>query len=199
MKLTLQELLAMNGKQLHEIVARGAPLDLDALANSRYTGIDLSMPALFHKLFWRTFRKTFYRDPTSGRLRGWNVMVEQTGWQTPPEPRRDSRGQQRTFGHYEVKPAAGQRFPRNWQGGHYLDYAAAGNLFLDWPARTGYCPLVAVNPGDMDLLLGWEIFRFGSLNVPLPDYWLLQREGPLPAEDVVARPVPLQARVLGAG
>ena len=197
MKLTLQDLLAMNGKQLQEIVARGAPLDLDALANSSYTGIDLSMPALFHKLFWRTFRKTFYRDPASGRLRGWNVMVEQTGWQTPPVPRRDRHGQQRSFGHYEVKPCAGQRFPRGWQGGHYLDYAVAGNLWLDWPARAGYCPLVAVNPGDMDLLLGWEVFRFGKLQVPLPDYWLLHREGPLAAQEVVARPVPLTVPALG--
>ena len=198
MTLTLQHLLAMNGAELKEIVARGAPLDLDRLADSRYTGVDLSVPALFHKLFWRTFRKTFYRDPASGRLRGWNVMVEQTGWSAAPAPRRDSQGRQRTFGHYEVKPAAGQPFPGGWQGGHYLDYAAAGNLWHDWPARTGHCPLVAVNPGSMDLLLGWEVFRIGGVLVPLPDFWALQREGPLAPEDLALRPVPLPSRVLGA-
>ena len=85
---------------------------------------------------------------------------------------------------------------RNWQGGHYLDDASAGNLWYDWPARAGYCPLVAVNADDMDLLLGWEIFRFGTVNVPRSDDRLLVREGPLPPSEIVPRPVPLPGRVL---
>jgi hypothetical protein len=186
--ITLDDLLAMSNDDLFAIVARGTPLDLEALADTSYTGIDLSMPTWFHRLMWKSFRKTFHRDPDTGVLRGWNVKVEQTGWDTPPAPKRDRGGQPLTFGHYEVRPAVGLRFPRKWQGGHYLDYRAAGNRFGDIPARMGYCPLVAVNPGSPELLLGWEVFNFWGLLVPIRDFWVLRREGPLAPEDVVPRP-----------
>jgi hypothetical protein len=189
MTITLEQLLEMNRHELFDIVRRGTPLDVDALADTTYTGVDLSMPALFHKLMWRSFRKTFHRDPRSGALRGWNVKVEQTGWAEPPEPKRDKRGQALTFGHYEVRSAAGLRFPRGWSGGHYLNYQVAGNLPQDFPARAGYCPLVSVNPGSSELLLGWEVFKVGPVFVPLNDFWLLKREGPLSPTEIVARPV----------
>lgn len=191
----LEQLLKMSQRDLMSIVMQGAPLDTDALADTTYTGIDLSMPAIFHKIFWKSFRKTFHRDPATGRLRGWNVKVLQVGWDTPPPPRRDRRGRPLTFGHYEVREAAGVRFPRGWQGGHFLDYRVAGNRFLDFPARCGFCPLVSVNPGDSELLLGWEIFNLGGLKVPLGDFWVLRREGPLAAADVVARPDERRARL----
>lgn len=189
MSTTLDDLLAMSNDELFGIVKRGLPLDLEALADTSYTGIDLSMPAFFHRLFWKSFRKTFHKDPATGRLRGWNVKVEQTGWDVPPEAKRDGRGQALTFGHYEVRDASGLRFPRGWSGAHYLDYRVAGNRFADAPARFGYCPLVSVNEGSSELLLGWEIFNLGGLLVPLSDFWLLKREGPLAAGDVVPRPV----------
>lgn len=189
MTITLADLNAMKQSQLMEIVMQGNPLPLEQIANHSYTGVDLSMPALFHKLAWKTFRKTFYRDPMTGVIRGWNVKVEQTGWDTPPEPKRDKEGRPISFGHYEVREAAGLKFPRGWQGGHYLDYRDAGNRFFDVPARMGYCPLVAVNEGSGELLLGWEIFNVAGLQVPLRDFWALKREGPLRDEDIVARPV----------
>lgn len=188
MAISLDDLLAMPSTEVHAIVERAAPLDLDAIADTSYTGIDLSMPAFFHRLFWKSFRKTFHRDPSTGRIRGWNVKVEQTGWDAPPAPKRDRRGRPLTFGHYEVRSAEGLSFPRGWTGAHYLDYRVAGNRFLDFPARAGYCPLVSVNPGDSELLLGWEVFNLGGLLVPLNDYWVLKREGPLAPEDVVPRP-----------
>ncbi len=190
MTITLDDLLAMKSADLYAIVDRGAPLDLDALDDTTYTGIDLSMPAIFHRLMWRSFRKTFHRDPSTGVLRGWNVKVEQTGWATPPTPKRDANGKALTFGHYEVRTAAGHRFPRDWQGGHFLDYRFAGNTFADFPARIGYCPLVSVNAGSSELLLGWEVFNFHGVLVPITDFWVLRREGALAPADVVARPVP---------
>ena len=188
MTIGLDDMLTLSGKDLFAIVQRAEPFDLDAIADTRYTGIDLSLPAWMHKLLWKSFRKTFHRDPRSGVLRGWNVKVRQTGWDTPPEPRLDRAGRALTFGHYEVRSAEGLRFPRGWKGSHYLDYSLAGNRFADFPARHGYCPIVAVNAGSSELLLGWEVFRFGGLQLPLQDFWLLRREGPLAAEDVVPRP-----------
>ena len=52
MTITLDQLLRMKGPELFAIVQQGNPLDTDALADSTYTGIDLSMPDLFHKLMW---------------------------------------------------------------------------------------------------------------------------------------------------
>lgn len=188
MPIRLEDLLSMKSVELRAIMQRGEPLDLGAIADTTYTGIDLSMPAWFHKLMWRSFRKTFHRDPRSGAIRGWNVKVQQTGWEAPPAPKLDGAGRPITFGHYEVRSAAGQRFPRGWTGGHYLDYRVAGNRFADWPARAGHCPLVTVNPGSSELLLGWEVFKVGGVLVPIDDYWVLRREGPLAPADVVARP-----------
>ncbi len=188
MTLRLEDLLTMKSADLHALVARAAPLDVDAVADHSYTGIDLSMPGWFHAMMWKSFRKTFYRDPRTGVVRGWNVKVEQTGWDRPPAPKHDRAGKPLTFGHYELRSAEGLSFPRGWKGSHYLDYRVAGNPLTDFPARAGYCPLVAVNPGQNDLLLGWEIFNLGGLLVPLPDYWVLVREGPLAPEDIVPRP-----------
>ena len=188
MPITLQDLLTMNGEQLHAIVQRAEPLDLDALADTTYTGIDLSLPAWVTRLLWKSFRKTFHRDPRSGALRGWNVKVQQTGWAQPPEAKRDRQGRPLTFGHYVVRSAQGLAFPRGWKGAHFIDYRIAGNRFLDFPARAGYCPLVSVNAGSSDLLLGWEIFNVAGIQIPLRDYWVLKREGPLDPADVMPRP-----------
>lgn len=70
MTATLDEILEMSNDDLFALIERGTPLDLEALADTSYTGIDLSMPELFHRLMWKTFRKTFHRAPVSGVLRG---------------------------------------------------------------------------------------------------------------------------------
>lgn len=186
--LTLADLLKLDNAQLHRIVARAHPLDLDAIAGRQYQGVDLSLPPIVNKILWKTFRKTFHRDPGSPVVRGWNVRMEQRGIDGERVPMRGRDGKPITFGHYHVCSAAGIAFPRGWKGAHYLDYRVAGNKPLDWPANAGFCPLVAVNEGSMELLLGWEIFKIGPLAVPLPDYWALRLEGPL--EEVVSRPCP---------
>jgi len=191
--LTVNDLLAMSNAQRREIVMKARPFEPAALENSRYLGIDLSLPVIANKILWKTFRKTFYRDPASGVLRGWNVRMKQTGWDGPGTPMTDGQGKPVSFGHYQVLPATGLKFPGGWVGAHYLDYIVAGNPWYD-PAGLGYCPLVAVNEGSSDLLLGWEIFKLGPVFVPLPDFWTLRREGPLPAEEVAAVPCPQRAR-----
>jgi hypothetical protein len=100
-------------------------------------------------------------------------------------PLRDRHGKPITFGHYRVRRSGELRFPR-WSGTHYLDYGSAGNPFHD-PARFGRTPLVAVNEGSQDLLLGpsrqREVFRVGPAFLPLPLYWALRYEGPV--QDVI--------------
>ena len=186
--LSFDQLQKMNAQDLHEVMLQGHPLDMEGLADTRYQGVDLSLPAIGHALLWKTFRKTFHRDPSTGLIRGWNVRLEQHGVDAVSIPLRDRRGRPRTFGHYVVAPSGGTSFPRGWRGAHHLDYGAAGNRWSDL-ARFTFSPLVAVNPGDMSLLLGWEVLRLGSRLIALPDYWALRYEGALRDEDVVAVPV----------
>ncbi len=184
-ELTLNDLLGLDGPQLHRIIDAGLPVDADAVANTQYLGVDLSLPSVLSRLLWKTFRKTFYQDPEAGVLRGWNVRMEQRGVEAEQVPMTDPKGGAITFGHYHLRSASGLKFPRDWSGGSFLDYTVAGNLWMD-VARLGYTPLVAVNRGCSDLLLGWEVFRLGPGFLPLPLYWALQLDGPL--EEVV--PVP---------
>lgn len=165
-------------------MASAHPVPTEALADTQYMGVDLSLPPIANALLWKTFRKTFHRDPTSGALRGWNVRVHQTGWEAPVRAMTDRHGKPRSFGHYVLRDARGERFPGGWQGRDFLDYSTAGNAWYD-PAALGWCPLVAVNEGDASLLLGWEVFKVGGVLVPLPDFWALRLEGPL---DEVVKP-----------
>jgi hypothetical protein len=195
MALTVDDLLTMTDAQRMEIVRRAYPIDPSTLDDTQYLGIDLSLPDWVHKLLWTTFRKTFHRDPATGVLRGWNVKLEQTGIHGPKTPKKRRNGTQLSFGHYQLRSAKGLKFPRGWSGENYLDYGVAGNPVLD-VAKLGYCPLVAVNEGSSDLLLGWEVFKLGPLFIPLTDFWLLVREGPL--ERIEPPPVPSAVKQLGA-
>lgn len=176
--LSLEDLMAMNSEALHGVMCRGYPLDLDAIAGRQFLGVDLSLPGWARKLLWHTFRKTFVRDVPDGDLRGWNVRMEQHGVNGPRVPMKNRRGAPLTFGHYRVRSAEGIHFPRGWSGAHFLDYGTAGNSFFDL-ARLGYTPLVAVNEGRQDLLLGWEVFKLGPAMLPMALYWALRDEGPL--------------------
>ena len=60
--IALDDLLQASRSDLHAIVARGHPLDLDQLAGHQYQGIDLSLPPWLNRVLWKTFRKTFCRD-----------------------------------------------------------------------------------------------------------------------------------------
>jgi hypothetical protein len=177
-KITLDELIDMSPAQVKEVFNNGHPIPPGALDNKQYRGVDLSLPDFMHKLLWLEFRKTFYRDPDTGVLRGWNVKMEQVGWKNPGVPKRKKNGTVQSFGHYQLLPAKGLKFPGGWQGADYLNYKVPGNSAFD-VYHFGYCPLVAVNEGDANLLLGWEVFKLGNIFLPLPDYWALQCEGPI--------------------
>ncbi len=182
--MNLTDLIGRPAAELHALLQGGGPLDLEAMADTRYLGLDLSLPPMMARLLWKTFRKTFHQD--GDLLRGWNVRLEQRGLEGAQAPLLDRAGRPLTFGHYHVRSTAGLRFPR-WSGAHYLDYTVAGNRRLDL-ARFGFTPLVSLDH-DSSLLLGWEVFRFGPLMAPLPLYYALRREGPLEPADYRAKPV----------
>lgn len=171
-------MLNMSNKDVAQVFRNGHPVNKEELINKKYLGIDLSLPPLMNKILWKTFRKTFYREPETGIIRGWNVRLEQTGWEQQTIAMKNKKGEQIAFGHYHLLHAKGKKFPKGWQGADYLDYGVAGNAPYDL-ARLGYCPLVAVNEGSSELLLGWEVFKIGNIFIPLNDYWLLKMDGDL--------------------
>ena len=183
--LTLYDLMAMDRHALHDVLCRGHALDPDRLAGRQFLGVDLSLPGWARKVLWHTFRKTFVRDEPGGEVREWNVRMAQHGVDGPRVPMKDRKGRAITFGHYRVRSAEGIDFPQGWKGAHFLNYGVAGNPFHDL-ARLGYTPLVAVNAGSQDLLLGWEVFKVGPSLLPMPLYWALRDEGPL--DEVIPPP-----------
>ena len=187
--LTLDDLLRMSHAERKQVMWNAHPFDEKALDNTMYRGIDLSMPKVVNKILWKTFRKTFVRDEETRELRGWNVRMEQNGWDGDGIPQKKN-GKQISFGHYRVRSAHDIKWPSGWKGEQYLDYGVAGNHWYD-PGAPGFCPLVAVNKDRSDLLLGWEIMKIGGIFIPLRDFWALKLEGPL---DVV-EPVPCPSRV----
>ncbi len=99
---TLDELLKMSKPEIIQVFQNGHPIKTEELDNTQYLGIDVGMPSWFHKFFWKTFRKTFYRDPETGILRGWNVKMQQQGCDGPQTPKKDKNGKDLSFGHYHL-------------------------------------------------------------------------------------------------
>jgi hypothetical protein len=176
----------MNRRQLMETLCAGHPIDPASLDDWEYRGIALGLPRFVERLSWKTFQKVFHRDPATGFLRGWNVRIEQRGFDAASVPLR--RGEApRTFGHYRVVPAAGRKLPRPCGAGLLIDYGLGGNARLD-PMRPLVDPLVAVEPGTSDLLLGWTYVDLGLVRIGTPSFFTLERERRLTHVAAPARP-----------
>lgn len=161
-------LLAASHADLSAILASGHAIDPAALADMQYRGISLGLPAWIERLTWKKFMKVFHRDRHTGQLRGWNVRIEQDGLDRPWRPR-VRHGKPWTFGHFAVVAD---------REALLLDYGAGGNQRLD-PIGLLRDPLVALEPGSADLLLGRSYLAVGPARIPTPSYFLLEREGPL--------------------
>lgn len=169
------DVLAMDGPALAALLAAGHEVDVDALAGAEYEGIALGLPRWVERLAWKTFKKTFYRDPETRRVRGWNVRIAQRGVDGPYEPL-VKNGAPFCFGPYEVVPLDG-RSPRPVGGGLLIDYAR-GKGGPD-PMRLVRDPIVALTPGDPTVLLGWSYVELGFARLSTPSYFLLRRAGPI--------------------
>jgi hypothetical protein len=173
--LTAHDLSSLSHRELRARLAQGHPLRPDDVAGSAFRGVSLGVPALVERLTWKTFQKAFFRDNARGIVRGWNVRVEQRGTSSPGVPRLRG-GSPWTFGHFLVREAAG-RAPAGCDAGLLLDYGPLASR-LD-PLSAMRDPLVAVNPGSTDLLLGWSYLQIGPRCVPTPSFFSLEREGPV--------------------
>jgi hypothetical protein len=174
--LTAADLAALDRDELLAVLRSGHAIDPRELDDTEYRGVSLGLPGIVVALTWKKFKKVFHRDAETGALRGWNVRIEQSDddlWRP-----RHRRGRIWTFGHYEVVPARGRGVPRGCDRGLLIDYGLGGNRPLD-PMRRVRDPIVAVHPGDNQLLLGWSYLDLGLARLGTPSFFSLERDGAL--------------------
>jgi hypothetical protein len=172
--ITRDELVSMPRSALMRVLREGHPVDPARLDDTEYRGVALGLPAFVERLTWKTFQKTFHRDPATGHLRGWNVRLEQRGLDAPSVPLR-AGGEPVTFGHYRVVALDPSRAPRGLRTGILIDYGLGDNARLD-PMGLMRDPLVAVHPGSVELLLGWSWIALGPMQLGTPSFFTLERE-----------------------
>lgn len=172
-----REFLSLSQSELADMLSSGHPIDPSALDDSEYRGVSLGLPGPIVALTWLTFRKTFHRDPRTQRLRGWNVRMEQNGLDGARVPR-TKHGAPICFGHYEVRAARGCGSPIACEQGLLIDYGLGENGRLD-PVRRARDPIVALEAGSVERLLGWTFLDLGIKRVRTPSFFLLEREGKL--------------------
>ena len=163
--------------ELRERIVRGHAVDPRAIEGYAYRGTSLGLPGLVERLTWKTFQKTFYRDPATGRLRGWNVRLHQDGLDAPSRPIVRDGAPVCVWG-YEVIEPAGTPTPRGFDRGLLIDYARGGAPWFD-TMRFVKDPLVALEEGDYDVLLGVSYAVLGGACVETPTYFTLERDAPI--------------------
>lgn len=170
---TARELRTADRKTLRDAIVNGYPVDPASLEGWVYRGTSLGLPTIAEKLTWKTFQKTFWRDPSSGRLLGWNVRLEQDGIDAPSRPKMQ-RGRPVTQWHYEVLEPAGVPMPEGFGRGLIIDYARGPNP--PGAVRITKDPLVALKEGSADELIGVSYLVVGGRCVETPTYFTLERE-----------------------
>lgn len=160
--------------ELRRRILGGHPVDPEAIAGWVYRGTSLGLPGFVEALSWKVFQKTFYRDPETGRLRGWNVRLEQRGIDAPSQPQ-TRNGHPRTEWHYEVTSPDGVPTPPGFDRGLVIDYGRGRNP--GWsPMKLMKDPLVALVPGSADELIGVSYLVIGARCIETPTYFTLERE-----------------------
>jgi hypothetical protein len=175
--ITRDELLRASNRELMRVLREGHAIDPTRLDDYEYRGISLGLPGFIEKLTWKTFQKTFHRDPETGVLRGWNVRLEQRGLDAASVPKQKN-GEPVTFGHYHVVPLIPAENPGNLVEGLLIHYGLGENHGFG-SFNLARDPLVAVNEGSVELLLGWTWLAVGPLKIRTPSFFALERERPL--------------------
>ena len=181
------DLRALPRAELHRLLCAGHPIDPAELVGHTYHGVPIALPRLLRALSWQRFVKVFAQDAPDAPIRGWNVRtrpgdLEQPRW----EPFRRRDGTARSFGHFEVVPATPGSPIMGCERGLVLDYGWRGRRAFA-PMGRVRDPLVALAPGDTDLLLGVSALDLGLGVLGTPTYFCLQR-APADRREIVPGP-----------
>ncbi len=170
---TARELRTATTSALRDHIVHGHPVDPRDLEGWAYRGTSLGLPSFVERLTWKTFQKTFYRDPFSGALLGWNVRLEQDGIDAPSRPKM-AHGRPVTEWHYQVIEPEGVPIPRGFDRGLIIDYSRGPNP--PGIVHVTKDPLVALSPGSADQLLGVSYLVLGGRCIETPTYFTLERD-----------------------
>ena len=166
----LNDLLPLSGRALMQRLCDGYAIDPAAIADREYRGVSLGVPHFVERITWKTFKKVFCREGDA--IRGWNVRMEQNGIEGPWRPK-VRKGAPVTFGHFAVTDALG-RTPPGCDRGLLLDYGLGGG-----PLGRLRDPIVALEKGSAELLLGWSYLALGRRHLGTPSFFALLADGPL--------------------
>jgi hypothetical protein len=194
----LAPLRRLDRQALARRFARGQPVDPASLADTRFRGVTLGLPALIERLAWSLFAKDVIRDD-DGALVGWNVRLQQPAQRDPTtlatttlRPRITRRTPQ-LFAPFVV---AGTPDGGNARDGGGLDYRPTHR----WsPLAAVIDPLVVLNRDDDDdddvpVLLGVSRVAVGGRHITTPTWFALRADGPVPAADRAAGRALVRAR-----
>lgn len=170
----VESIRAESRAALRARIVGGHAVDPAEIEGWAYRGTSLGLPRFVERLTWKTFQKTFWRDPATGRLLGWNVRLEQDGLDAPSRPKTRG-GVPVTQWNYEVVAPDGVPAPRGFDRGLIIDYGRGRNPWYD-TIRVTKDPLVAVEPGRAEVLLGVSYLALGGLCIETPTYFVLERE-----------------------
>lgn len=162
--LSAASLRCLDSRALRGILASGHRIEPDALAGFEFHGVSLAQPTWVTKLTWLKFIKAFASDDNHRTLRGWNVRAEQNELDAPWTPQLVN-GSPRSFGHFAVIDEGSRLM---------LDYGQGARGRLD-PLRFARDPLVAVNRGSSDLLLGVTELALWRQRIPTQTFFSLER------------------------
>jgi hypothetical protein len=158
--------------ELRRRIVEGHPVDPAALEGYAFRGTSLGLPSFVERLTWKTFQKTFYRHRRTGKLVGWNVRLAQDGIDAPSRPKR-RRGEPIVQWPYEVTESDGVPMPPGFDRGLVIDYGRAPNLPQQ---RLVKDPLVALEAGNADALIGVSYVVIGGRCIETPTYFTLERD-----------------------
>ena len=171
--MNINDFMGLDRRELKALMASGHRVRPEELAGSTYEGVSLGVPAWVKRLSWTKFQKAFYRDPKTGRIRGWNIKTRDDDLESAWVDLKRG-GVPRTFGHFDVISDDEQATLTRSPGGVLLDYGRSGrggNGVLNHLRD----PVVALSSSHADLLLGWSYLSFGSRVIGTPSYFLLRR------------------------
>lgn len=167
-----EELWRLSRRELADLLANGHPVAPQELAGYEYAGVSLNLPAWVERLTWKKFFKVIGRVDAEGNVRGFNMRAEQNALHEPWK-RALRRGRPVIYGHFAVRADADGRV--------VLDYGAGeqrGHVLS--PFSLVRDPLVSVQQGHPELLLGCSKLAVGARLVPTPSYFTLERLGAVP-------------------
>lgn len=176
--MTLDDLLHLDRRALSALITAGHPVDIDALRNREFNGVSLGLPRVVERFTWKKFKKVFV-DAEDGTVRGYNEAVEDTPLSEPWISKR-RRGVPVRYWPFRLRPVNGTSVPRSWDRGLLIDYGPPHRLWQ--PMGRMKDPIVALEPGSHELLLGVSYVDLGPLKIPTPTYFALMPGDPAPPD-----------------